>query len=56
MEVGWNLTSYAGCEYVMFPTYSVVVILVRFCLERLGVVQAEDHAASVIKVFWRCVS
>jgi len=26
------------------------------CLERLGVVQAEDHAALVIKVFWRYIA
>jgi len=26
-----------------------------FCLERLGVVQAEDHTALVIKVFWRYI-
>ena len=53
MEAGWNSTSYAGCEYVMFRTHSVVVIVIRLCLERLGVLQAEDHTSSVIKVFWR---
>jgi len=54
MEAGWNLTFYAGCEYVIFRTRSVVVIVIRLCLEQLGVVQAEDRTASVIKVFWRC--
>jgi len=40
----------------MFRTHLVATIVVRFCLERLGVVQAEDHTALVIMVFWRCAS
>jgi len=54
MEVGWNLISYAGCKYVKFRTRLPVVTVIRLCLERLGVIQTEDHTASVIKVFWRC--
>lgn len=53
-EVGWNLISCAGCKHVMFRTYLVFLLVIRFCLERLGVVRAEDHTALVIKVFWRC--
>lgn len=30
--------------------------VISFCLERLGVVQAEDHPALVIRVFWKCVA
>ena len=34
-------------------THLIVLTMVRFVLERLGVVQAEDHTALVLEVFWR---
>lgn len=53
MGVGWNLTFCVGCKHVTFRMHPVVLTAIRFCLERLGVVQAEDHPALVIRVFWR---
>lgn len=53
-----------GIEFLMLAVRSMQItkLLIistyksrRICLERLGVVQESDHAALVIRVFWRCV-
>ena len=56
MGAGWSSTFFVGC--VCFPVRSFRVMpdsQSRICLEQLGVVQESDHAALVIKVFWRLV-
>lgn len=55
MGVGWSSIFFAGCVY-HDSCYSVLLPdapHARICLEELGVVHESDHAALVIRVFWR---
>jgi len=53
--VVWNWIFFVGCE----PYCSIWIVIwpffVRYCLEKLGVVNVDDHKALVIRVFWRFV-
>lgn len=53
MEVEWNSTFFVGCEYIRTCFYWSTEISLRFCLEKLGVLSAEDHPALVLRVFWK---
>ena len=58
MGVGWSSTSYVGCEYWRLTSCLDAALIpapCRICLERLGIINEDDHAALVIRVFWRCV-
>jgi len=63
-EPGSNrLRQWYGAEFslldvshtVVFDTWVIWPFFVRYCLEKLGVVNVDDHKALVIRVFWRFV-
>lgn len=53
---GWSSIFFVGCAFLSsLFRHAMPDSQTRICLEQLGVVQESDHAALVIKVFWRLV-
>ncbi len=54
---GWSSTFFVGCaSSIQTLSCRCLIRGCRICLEELGVVQESDHAALVLRVFWRLVS